>query len=383
LIPAIIYTHIAVGKLVPGISDLPTNLDKGFDMIFGFSSLTADAKKIANAAKAALANCDTSYGWTHTTNGRRPIGTPAKAVAQPGCATLQGKPAFALDLPTYDIANEEKNVDAAFTSSLATIRKVANDKYLGVQQFNDTATQLNSLEKSRKDMKEQLKKGSNSTANSSGSSARNLSCLVIVPMFCNMDAQAVLLENGVAKVNAQIQKLTNSDAVKMFEDNKGWVQALHGMPYVLVLAFVAFSFFWWKGGVCCCCREGTRWGCIAIPVFALLWLVALFMWGMIGGIGFFIKTNSKNIKVDVLKGKPSLWEVTKHFETMYPVFWNTVFKELYDGCVILLPCAYLFIVVCILIGLYACCECCCCPYRETQKKQGADGVAVNTADDRA
>jgi hypothetical protein len=364
LLPAIIIVHVAVGKLIPGISDLPQNLDKGFGVIFGFDKLGAEAVVIATNARTALGLCSSQYS-AHV------ITTPP--TAQPGCS-LSPKPGLGsvTAAKDKDVTAPEAAIDAAFANSLTSIKRVTNDKYLGVGAFNSTAVLLNQLDNAR--LKAKTLSGTGTT--------KMMNCFGIVEQYCIMDAQGVALNNAIAGVQAEIKKITDGDMVKTFKDNKGYIQSLHAMPYSLVLAMAAFTFFWWRGGVCCCCRDGTRWGCIMIPIFMVLWLLATIMWSIIAGSAFAIKTFSKDIKVTVLKGDPSLWEVTKHLMTKFQAFWDIVFKDLYEGCEAILPASYIFVIICNIIFYYAVCECLCCPYRDA-KKADDSGPPADTVGNQA
>lgn len=319
ILPALIFTHVSVGKLAPAVGDLPSNLAKGFDIVFGFASLQADSMSIQTAANAALAKC-----------GRAP--------APGGCAS-------STDQNTQDVTAEKDTIAAAFQNSLNTIGRVTNDKYLGTDSFQSTNTNIQTM------LNEQAKL------------SPTMPCAAIVSVYCQMHSSATAIINGIGQVNAQIATFKSSDIIKSWEDNKQFLSFLHALPYFLIIGMLFFTFFWYQGGVCCCCRKGTKSGCFALPCFALFWLTAFVIWAIIGGLGTVLRMTSDKIEVPVLKGKPNLHEVTKHFEQNFPKFWDTVFKGLYEGCEMILPCAWLFFFVIVCIFFYSCCLCCCTPYR--------------------
>merc|ERR1719375_2995138 len=129
-------------------------------------------------------------------------------------------------------------------------------------------------------------------------------------------------------VTKQIEKFTDSDMVKRYNDYSDYLIYLYGLPYLLVLSAVFFFGFWWKGGqcYCCfCCNKGSAMGCVYIFPHILFWFLFFLFNTIIFVIGAAFTFAGDKVPVPVLKGEPTLKDFLAHVQTEYPEFWDKVF----------------------------------------------------------
>jgi len=343
VIPGVLLTHISVGKLIPVLSDLPDNVIKGFDEVFKFAYLEQDSLNLQTTCSTALTQCNNINAATVC---------PASQYVNYLQVTANLN---VLNTQSIQTVQPKAAINALFANSLAIVDKVANDKYFGTDDLQNTATQLNSI-----------------TAEIARIEEPTMSCITAVPVFCEIYNNAGQIVSGMAQVTKAIDEFRNADIVQRWDDHKSFLTALHGMPYIMVMALLLFSFFWLRGGVCCCCRGGTKSSCFALIPFALFWLVAFVIYLVVFIVGTVIKYHKNEIHVgDALKGNPTLEEAIDHIKTEYPEFWKTVFADMVDPLDLLLSSSYFFVIVAVLIIFYAFLECCCMPYRKSEEEAAA------------
>jgi len=324
VVPGILLTHISVGKLVPAISDLPTNVVTGFDAVFRFGFMEQDAKDIKASCSTVLAKCNVSTDTCGNTS------------SYPGQPTQS--------VPPNISANDAKyNISKSFDNSLAVVKRIAEDKYFGTPGLQDTVTNLNKL-----------------TAEMAKIDA-TMPCFAAVPVFCELHSTGDAIVDGMGQVNAEIDKFKKSDIVDRWEEYSALLTALHCLPYILVIGMMCFTFYWCRGGVCCCCKGGTKTG-FCLILYVLFWLLSFVIYFVVCAAGSTIKFASDRIEIPVLEGKPSLKDAIEHIQTNYPEFWSVVFEDLEEGLDLLLNSSFFFVVAALLIALYSMCVCCCRPY---------------------
>jgi hypothetical protein len=347
VIPGVLLTHISVGKLIPVIKDLPDNVVKGFDEVFRFSYLEQDAKNLKSVSATALTNCNNFVAATSCPNQEY-----TNYIAN-NINTLSPNNGPAITTAT---SQAKQQIDALFASSLSTVNKVANDKYFGNDDLAATADKLNAITEKTNEIMEPT-----------------MDCTLAIPVFCEIYNNADGIVNGMSQVTKAIDEFKNSDAIDRWDDNASFLQYLHAMPYLMVLALVLFSIFWLRGGVCCCCRGGTKSAVFALFPFAIFWLVSFIIYAVVFASGTAVKYYQSEITTgDALRGKPTLKEAIDHIQTEYPKFWNVVFADMVDPLDLLLSASYFFVAVAILILVYALLECCCMPYRKSEDDAAAN-----------
>merc|ERR1712187_598738 len=142
------------------------------------------------------------------------------------------------------------------------------------------------------------------------------------------------------------------------------IKLLHGLPYVMVLAMVAFTMFWRKDAACCCC-SGSFGGFIYMIVFALLWLVFFAFSLVVCVTGYAIRNRSDEIMIkDIFAKDVSLKELLDHVQSQYPDFWATVFGDLARGLELFNQAFLIFALVCMVVLAYALSLCVHRPYTD-------------------
>jgi len=330
VIPGVILTHLSLVKLLPHISDLPQNIVQGFDQTFKFAYLEKDSKTVESAAAEALLKCG--------------------VVASTVCPTEDYPTTYVpMDLKSNTTVEKEKIV-AGFQNSLSIIKKVASDKYFGVDQLKPTADALHKIVTDLDEL------------------SGEMSCFKSTPLYCNIHKSAGEIVSGMSTVTEALDNFKNSEIVKRWTEHEDKLTALHALPYIMVLSLVCFSFFWMRGGVCCCCRGGTI-ATLALIPFVIFWLTSFVIYLVIFILGIGIKYLADRVPVPVLRGEPNLKEAITHMETQFAAFWNLVFADMADGLDLLLNSSAFFVAVALIIALYSGCVCCCCPYRGKAKQE--------------
>merc|ERR1712032_847413 len=245
LIFPLVLTHMAVSDLVPVLKDLPDNLHKGFYEEFKFDLLKTDAKNVKDAAEQGLSTCGVTTAQCET--GAMPTYPPYNTVANTSLSL--------------------QKITDAFDNSLSIVKKVSSDKYFSVGPLIDTA----------KDLEEII----NETKKLEGEDR----CLVTNEAFCEVYKSSDSLTEGADMATGKIDEFQDSDAVNMFKDNADVLNAMHGIPYAMVIALLFFSCFWYKDAACCCCGGACLGGGVLI-FHAIFWLVSIVGCAIVTSIGY-------------------------------------------------------------------------------------------------
>lgn len=327
LVVGTVMCHVALGRLVWPLQGLPSNLRKGFDSVLGFSQLESSAEDIQAAALAALAKCGVN-------------------------ASQCPSPPSPVPLTRSSNSSEEKDaIQSSFSDVLSRVLKVATDPYLGTDAFAETADQLQNI-----------------TDTVGRLNATGSPCAGTSPMYCGIYVAALELEAGSGKATAEIDRFTQMQQVRDFEANSDRLQAVHALPYLMLLSMVFFFIFWWRDAACCCCG-GSIVGLIALALHLICWLVFFVLMSIISAAGLTLTVGRDKVKVTgVVKGNPTLGELLDHIQVSFPEFWGLVFKPLSAPGEQLLQAALVFWVLCVLLLLYGSCLCCCRPYTERHEE---------------
>jgi len=323
VVPGVVLTHLSLFDLLPYLQDLPSNIVQGFDVTFKFARLEQDSMSVENAAASALQKC----------------GVIANVTCPSGNYS---------DFSPRNITNtsaEQAVITESFKTSLDVVSKVVNDKYFGVEDLRPTATSLNQIVADMNKLND------------------TMTCGKSTPLFCGIYTSAGGIVTGMSLVTKAIDGFKTSNIVEQWDNYHKFLILLHGMPYIMVVALLFFTCFWLKGGVCCCCKGGTIAGLALIP-FSLFWLLSFVIYAIVCAVGLAVKYAMDKIDVPAFAGNPNLKQVINHIETVYPEFWNLVFANLATGLDLLLKASFFFVVASLIIALYSCCECLCCPYRK-------------------
>mmetsp|Transcript_84959 Transcript_84959/g.132776 ORF Transcript_84959/g.132776 Transcript_84959/m.132776 type:complete len:365 (+) Transcript_84959:72-1166(+) len=323
---------VAVVQLVPPLADLPDNLVKGFDVVFGFALLQADSDSIKLASTTALAKC-----------GVIPSNCPSN---------------YPYNSATVDTNIEKATVSAAFQSSLAKVQKVTNDIYFGVPDFQSTATELNNI-----------------LANFNNIDANGMPCAGASPLYCSMYSSAGVIVDGIGQVNAQINSFTKSDIVSDWKDASDYLYGLAVFPLLLIIAALCFCGVWYRDGTCICCADGTKCGCAMTCCHAFWWLIFFVLVTVIAAISVVAKYGQNRVKLDMLNHDPSVKDFLNHVQTSFPEFWNMVFADMEEALLNIFRSSVTMWVFCVVIVFYGVCMCCWRPY-----SQGAEYKVASEAE---
>lgn len=320
----LIIMHSAVGGLVPEIRNLPDNLNKGFKEGFVFKDLEQSALDVQTQASNALQKCGVITPATQC---------PASSSGNSACRC--------------DTTAEKNQIDSIFSRTLDTIQKVTTDKYLGVSEFKKTADSLN-------DIKTELNKAP----------VGSTYCSVNIQVYCEMHTQADTLHGTVSSVNNEIDKLTDGDQIKTFKNNSNILNALHGLPYLMLFSMLLLSCFWCaEKPACCCCGGNVGPGC------AFFWHLAFcFAFWLICVVFIVVRAMTlhafETTTINQFEGNPTIMDLLNHIQNQWPEFWDIAlskFVERLDGFVNSMAAAMALL---ILIFIYSCGLCICCgkPY---------------------
>lgn len=325
ILPGIILTHSAVGNLLPALQDLPANLIKGFENVLKFQYLESDAEKIKTSAESALMKC--------------------------GAGPVQGCEGYPLDPTLVNVAEQKSTITGAFSSSLNVVSKVANDKYFGIPDFQETADNLNSILEEMNKMEDEMQCGASNA------------------MFCHMYYSATGITDGMATVRDALDEFKSNPAVAEFKDYSSYLVALHGLPYILIVGMLCLMIFWYNSHKGCCPH-----GLCYLPFF-IFWLVNFVFYDAVLVGGLVVTQAASSTPLQGLQGEPTLDEFLTHIQTDYSEFWDVVFEGLIAGLGQLLTASYFFVGVSVVIFVYSMCLCCCRPYKDEGGSQASAGAS--------
>jgi len=332
MVPGILFTHIAIGKLVSPIVHLADNIVIGFDNVLQFGNLETGSKRISVVSVQAMAKCNYNPSIS-------------------GCPGNNYN-----DQTSVDTTTEKTELTGIFSSSLSTVQKVANDKYFGTPDLQPTADNLNAI------------------ITNMGQISSPMQCSSVVRAYCKIWQESDSIVDGIGQVNAAIDTFKNSKESKSWNDNADFFTFLHCLPYFTVFAMVFFTFFHWKGGICCCCKGGSRCACLALIPFFLFWFVSFLIFLIIVLAGIVVKVSLDRVHTGELNGNPTLEQAINHIQTEFPEFWNAVFEDMVSGLAVLLTAAFFMTTANIVIAFYTCCQCCCRPFQKKEEKKEEVGM---------
>mmetsp|Transcript_55778 Transcript_55778/g.103180 ORF Transcript_55778/g.103180 Transcript_55778/m.103180 type:complete len:353 (+) Transcript_55778:86-1144(+) len=319
LLAALACYHVSLLTTVPEMQDFPTNLRDGIDNIFKFDLLEEDASVVKAASAAALLECN----------------FVADVACNPVVINNQ-------DISTYqDQGGNIQIIIDAFDRSLGIIEKVTNDKYLGTDELEDAAAQLRYITGNLTEVQNLTQNG-------------DALCQAVKEGFCSMYNQADDLADGVSDVTAELDKWTESDEVKAYEDNADYMVGLHAAPYFMVLGAFFFGCMWWRNK---CCK-----GCSGVCgglLFFIMWFIFFVIQTIVTALCVAVVWGQDQVEIDFLKDKPTLEDVINHIKAEYPEFWNAVFADMEEGLEFFYFASLLFELFAILIIVYAAAFCCC------------------------
>lgn len=337
----LIIFHTAVGSLIPALRDFPDNLSNGFQQGFGFADLQQGGLDVQIQAGIALQKC----------------GTTANSCASSSIElqTCASRPDLCCDTTT-----EVNSINAIFSGTLTTIQKVTNDKYFGVSSFQSSASSLNEITAQLNNVP-------------TGDSPMQLNNDV----FCQIYADATTLLDGVAEVNSQIDTFTTGENVDDIKTVVNGLNALHGLPYCMLLSMLFFACFWYaEKPACCCCGGKFISGCAFMFHLSCCWF--LFFWcALFVAIRGVTLDQMEKTPAESFQGNPTVKEVIDHMQNEWPEFWDIAMKKLVDaldGFVSSMAAAMALVLI---IFIYTCGLCITCGKPYSEKNAASVGDSRN------
>merc|ERR1712032_707635 len=189
LIGGVALFHYSVKDVIPHLKDLNGNIRNGVNITLGFQYLEDDSDMVMDAADRALGQCSLSA-----------LDCPFRLA----------------DINQFKFSDPKELTDPvykAFDHSLTRIQKVVNDKYLGLDDFNNTATNLTKVLANIKELEEESR---NNPRTRNG----RIPCRISVQYFCEVHQGGKDLKGGAVEVQNAVNDLidpTQNDVIKGFE----------------------------------------------------------------------------------------------------------------------------------------------------------------------
>jgi hypothetical protein len=259
-----------------------------------------------------------------------------------------------------DDSEETANISAEYNNTFNTVYKVSTDKYLGVDEFNETANNIQQIQSTTNEAMK-LSDGTNACGGCPGNCK--------VQQHCAFWKSSDGINEGYNKIQQIVDKFTNSPEMKLWDDYSHYLNLLHILPYVLLLGLFGF-FCFWRYDAACCCGCGGRFlrSLVSLLLFALLWLVFFVINIVVVAVGAVIKFAAHEVKLaekdSALKTDTSLGELKEHLEKNYKTFFDFVFGPLEGPLNTWWESAVVFAFFTLLLNFYGCALCLCRPYRD-------------------
>lgn len=333
-----IICHLAVAKVTPAIAELPERLVYGFDNVLGLGTLAKEIKNVEAEAEKIITKCSLT------------VAECPRFLAQDATTLIKCRAA-----PDTDSTAAKTNINAAFGRGLSKIEKLGKDKYFGVAKLAEVGGYLDEVE------------GELNKAPDNGD------CCTMTAVFCVIHDKAEVVYSEVQEVEAQIDAIISSDAIKDFEEQASKLAYLHALPYLLVISTLFFSCLWFKNGACCCCKGGSMLDCCGpILLQSIFWLISFIIMTIIAAIGWVVQYVIMEAVIPaqdpkIFVGEPKIGDVLDHIKDVFPDFWKYVFDGLVEGLEMMRTAATIFVVVCLVVAVYSCAFCCARPYPVEEK----------------
>eukprot|EP00930_Biecheleria_cincta_P027772 TRINITY_DN19439_c0_g1_i1.p1 TRINITY_DN19439_c0_g1~~TRINITY_DN19439_c0_g1_i1.p1 ORF type:complete len:363 (-),score=51.34 TRINITY_DN19439_c0_g1_i1:146-1234(-) len=333
----VIVVHGAVGSLVPAVRDFPDNLSRGFREGFGFQDLEQGADDVRAQATEALAKCGIS---------KPSFSCPA---------------VYKYDSCQCDTTAEKNQIQSIFDSTLTTIQKVVNDKYLGVSEFQSSANSLNQITSELE----------NAPSGSSPCDANNA-------VYCQIFTDTTALKDSVTEVNKEIDNLSGSDGVKAFQDNASALNVLHALPSMMFISMLFLTCFWFaEKPACCCCGGRFLSGCawfMHLSFCSSLWFVCVLFVAIRNAMLQQMETTT----IKDVSGNPTVKQLVDHLQKAWPQFWDIGLKKFVDELDGFVNSMAATMALVMIIFVYSCLLCVMCgkPYAASKDARSVDIAVV-------
>jgi hypothetical protein len=357
---ASVLMHVAVATIVPSISALPQNLADGLLLEFGIGTMASESESIMVSANTALRMCEPSIEESGS-DGHNSDQEQWCLVQSPRCTSQEGL----LDAKTQvywqthvETSEYVSKILDSYTASLKKVVTLADDKYLGVDQFQEAAA----FSKEIKTKVEELK------------DVADKECCAQIPLYCGLYDLGKEVNGLSEEAQEGASKISDNQGVQLFEQYSAYLNGFHALPYIVVICMMFYSVLWYKNGNWCCCSNGKfiDFCCIILPQI-VFWLFAFVVMAIFTAIGYSISLVFAVTTIEDLPGTPTIQELVDHISQTYTDFWDLCFTDLIGGMEFFRIATTIFFLVAWLIFFHSCCFCCCKPYASADGDAKAQG----------
>lgn len=242
---------------------------------------------------------------------------------------------------------------ASYEASFKNFTTIAEDPYLGIDEFGEARDTCNEIYDELMKLKDASKD----------------SCCAQIPLYCNLYALGKGINGLVDTCMDGVDDLTSSEGVELFNTYAGLLNALHGLPYVVVICMLFYTALWYKNGNWCCASNGKflDFACIILPQI-LFWLVSVVIMAIFTVLGWGISVLFNVYEIKSMPGNPTFQDLIDHIAETYPYFWGLVVGDLLSGLEFFRYAVTILFLVSFWILFHSCCFCCCKPYKSEDTK---------------
>mmetsp|Transcript_9998 Transcript_9998/g.20689 ORF Transcript_9998/g.20689 Transcript_9998/m.20689 type:complete len:351 (+) Transcript_9998:56-1108(+) len=319
-----VLIHTAFKVLLDPLETFPADLESGINDVLGFGTLDVKVASVKTHAETALGMCN------------------ALPAACPNPNAAPGS--------TSDTTTELAAIVEVFDTALATIDKVAHDRYLGVGDFAALAHDLEIMRSNLTELQNQ---------------PQPIQCAATNELYCSMHSAADDILNGMAVVREGVDEIVNNDAINQYEEIAGKISTgINLLPYLFWISALFYLCFLMSSRPSC---KGGRLACCSCTFHGLFFTLSFLISLVFVAVGIAIVILAAEIKLpDPFQGEPTIDQVITHIETEFPEFYNVVLRDLIDGMKKTFN-AYVFFFAAHVMLLINACTCCCGLYIDKDK----------------
>mmetsp|Transcript_74028 Transcript_74028/g.217219 ORF Transcript_74028/g.217219 Transcript_74028/m.217219 type:complete len:351 (-) Transcript_74028:291-1343(-) len=319
-----ILIHVAFKTLLDPLVDLPANLEEGINDVLGFATLEPDVLSVKAQAEAALAKCN----------------VPPSTCPNPSSVPTSSS----------DTTAELTAIGNIFNSTLTIIKRVATDRYLGIEDFAALAGDLEVMQANLTQLQNQ---------------PQPLPCSATNEMFCSVRSAAADIAAGVSTVTQGVDEITGNEAITEFENMSAkfsWTVNL--LPYIFWVCALFYLVFFMTSRPSC---RGGRIACCSCTFHGIFFFLSLLISISIVAAGIAIVIVAADWRVpEPFRGQPTIADLVDHLQTNFPEFYRVVLEDLIDGLKKTFNAYVVFLAAHIMLLINAC-TCCCGLYSSQEK----------------
>jgi len=315
---ATIMMHRGFGTIVDPLVQLPSNLEKGVNDVLQLGHLRAQSVTVKENSEAALMKC----------------GVTAVALCQTGIPS----PGFRNSTTTTEL----NHIVNAFETTLSIVETVANDKYLGIDQFAAAGRQIAIIRANLTQFQNMQ---------------QPLPCQATNEFYCSIHSASDTLVNGANLVQQGVDQILGNENVKDYEKIADRVkQGIHALPYIYWVGILFLLCFMCNKRPSC---KGGPLPCCECSFFLIFFIVSFLVAIVVVALGVVIEIVAQDHKFgDPFEGKPTADELVAHIKNNFQAFYNLVLKDMIEGGEETFKGYKAFFVAHVMLAIYA--STCCC-----------------------